>query len=401
MPAVVTFDGPNKIITEIAGGTENELDVIEIYSEWKEWTMLSDNLKFLHAFGVVGGDPITPTQNLGSTFFMENGWRVRPAELSHKLTLVGNIFTREPGESVFIATIGAFTVNTETRVSSLVDSSVARLDLAQLLQAIYVATDGVAGTAEGVGTPTNPSNNIPDARIIADRENLHGYVIRGAFTLTEDHELWSTEGSAASFADVINMGGFSVDDSRFANITLTGAMSGRIEATECIMEIVTGLDGIVRRCGLNQDITLASGGETIFETCHSMVPGNGTPRLFYTANANVNFRNYSGGIEIRDMTTGSVSSFDLDPGHLTLDSTCTGGIVLVRGLGRVTNNAPGVTVLDFGFLDAREQEITYHAIAGNTDVSLDDGTVTVKDELGATIRVLSVSPDGRIRSIVS
>jgi hypothetical protein len=402
MPDIVTFDGPAKVITEIAGGTENELDVIEVYSEWKVWTMLSDNLKFLHAFGVVGGDPITPTQNLGSTFFMENGWRIRPAELDHKLTLVGNIFTREPGESVFLATLGAFTVNTETRVSSLVDSSVARLDLAQLLQAIYVSVDGVAGTAEGVGTPTNPVDNIPDARLIADRENLHGYNVRGSFTLSEDHEFWAFEGSAATFADILNLGGFSVESSRFSNVTLTGAMSGAIEAVECVMEILTGLDGILRRCGLNQDITLAAAAEALLESCYSMVPGTTTPRIFYAANSDLNMRDFSGGIELRDMTTGCTSSIDLDPGHLVIDSSCTGGIVLVRGLGRITDNSAGaVTVLDFGFLSAEEMQITYHAIAGNATVSLDDQTVTIKDESGATIRVLSVSVDGRVRTIVS
>jgi hypothetical protein len=120
MPAIVTFDGPNKIITELAAGSVNSLDLTEIYSEWKEWVQLSDNAKFLQAFSVVGGDPISGTQNLGSTFFLENGWRIRPAELNHKLIIVGNVFTREAGQSAFLATLGAFTVNTETQVSPLV-----------------------------------------------------------------------------------------------------------------------------------------------------------------------------------------------------------------------------------------------------------------------------------------
>lgn len=120
MPDIVTFDGPNKVITEISAAGDNELDVVEIYSEWKDWVRVSDNAKFEPAFAVTGGDPITATQNLGSTFFLENGWRIRPAELDHKLTLVGNLFTREEGQSAFLSTLGAYTVNTETRVSALV-----------------------------------------------------------------------------------------------------------------------------------------------------------------------------------------------------------------------------------------------------------------------------------------
>jgi hypothetical protein len=122
MPAVVTFDGANKIITEIAGGAENTIDVVEIYSEWKVWVATSDNSKYLQAFTPVGGDEITLTESLGITYFLENGWRIRPAELSHKLTLVGNLFTREPGESAFVSTVGAYTVSAETRVSNLIST---------------------------------------------------------------------------------------------------------------------------------------------------------------------------------------------------------------------------------------------------------------------------------------
>lgn len=139
MPAVVTFDGPNKRIVEISASGDNEIDVAEIYSEWKDWAKVSDNLKYLQAFSVVGGDPITLVQSLGSTFFLENGWRFRPAELTHKLTLAGNLYTREAGQSVFVPTIGSFTVVAELRVSSLVDSiaSQAENDVAALLQTVY------------------------------------------------------------------------------------------------------------------------------------------------------------------------------------------------------------------------------------------------------------------------
>lgn len=119
MPDIVSFDGANRIITELDTGGDSSLSAVEIYSEWKFWSTLSDNLKFLPAFSVVGGDPVTLSESLGSTFFLENGWRIRPAERDHKLTVQGNMFTREPGESVFVPTQGDFTVSAETRVSLL------------------------------------------------------------------------------------------------------------------------------------------------------------------------------------------------------------------------------------------------------------------------------------------
>jgi hypothetical protein len=129
----VTFDGPNKIMTEISAEGDNTLEVVDIYSAWKEWVLQSDNAKYEQAFAVVGGDPISGTQNLGSTFFLENGWRIRPAELTHKLTVLGNLFTREAGESPFIPVLGAYTVTIELRVSNLVDTvATGASDLTQL-----------------------------------------------------------------------------------------------------------------------------------------------------------------------------------------------------------------------------------------------------------------------------
>ena len=118
---VVTFDGPNKVITEIAAGSLNEITAAEIYSDWKRWVAEADNAKFAFAFTPVGGDPITASQSLGVTLFLENGWRIRPAELDHKLSVVGNLYTRESGQSAFLPTLGAFTVLVETRVSSIID----------------------------------------------------------------------------------------------------------------------------------------------------------------------------------------------------------------------------------------------------------------------------------------
>jgi hypothetical protein len=152
MPAVVTFDGDNRRIIEISAGGDNELNVAEVYSEWKEWVKSAPaNAAVEQAFRQVGGDPISPTQDLGTTFFLMNGWKVRPAELNHKLTLVGNIVTDPAGESVFVPTLGAFTVNTETRVSNLID--VSRLDLNALsTESADAVWNSMIETAGGSGS---------------------------------------------------------------------------------------------------------------------------------------------------------------------------------------------------------------------------------------------------------
>ena len=402
MADIVTFDGDNLRIVEIAAGAENELDVIEIYSEWKEWLATNSNAAYPPAFETVGGDPISPTQDLGTTYFLINGWKIRPAELDHKLILVGNIFPEGGEGSVFVSTLGAFTVNTETRVSNLVDSSIARLDLTQLLQEVYIdPINGTSGTGESVGTPTNPVDNVTDARTIADRDNLQAYAIRGAITITADHENWSFRGISAVFGDIITLNGASVDGSKFEEMTITGTMTGEIEANYCLIEILTGLDGMYRHCGLDDsNLVTASDVELVFDTCYSKVAGSLTPILGLAANTVVNIRNYSGGITLEDATAGNIVSVDLDPGHLILDASCTGGTILVRGTGRLTDNSAGSTIVDDGLLNTVEIDTMIQSTVGNVDVAGNDLKVTVLNKDLTTNRELSVSADQRTRRIL-
>ena len=116
----VTFDGTNKLIICTAGTTS--LDVQEdIYSAWKDWVQTDDNAKYLQALAVIGGDPITETISLGSTYFLENGWKIRPQESSHVLTVSGNLYARD-GSSPFVVTLGNYNVMISMARSNLIDT---------------------------------------------------------------------------------------------------------------------------------------------------------------------------------------------------------------------------------------------------------------------------------------
>lgn len=103
-PQKVTFDGPNRLIFINAG--ETSIDVQEdIYSNWKEWTRTRNNATWPIAISTLGGDPITETTFVGDTYFLENGWRIQPwipganGSNGYILDIVGNIYTREPGQN--------------------------------------------------------------------------------------------------------------------------------------------------------------------------------------------------------------------------------------------------------------------------------------------------------------
>lgn len=126
MPDIVNFNvtGPGLFIEVIDSGGDIEIDLVEVYSEWKDWTRLSDNLKFAPAFRQAGADPISASQNTGATFFLNTGagWRIRPSERDHLLTIKGNMFTDPEDQNPIAPTLGAFTVLVREFVSNVVDS---------------------------------------------------------------------------------------------------------------------------------------------------------------------------------------------------------------------------------------------------------------------------------------
>jgi len=118
--AKVTFDGVNKKI--IVDDAITELDVqIDLYSDWKEWLKEEDNSKFLSAMRTVGGDPTTGVKSVAPYFFLTNGWKIRPYEGNHTLTITGNLFVDEPetyGYNLIIPTLGSYTVTINLSTTS-------------------------------------------------------------------------------------------------------------------------------------------------------------------------------------------------------------------------------------------------------------------------------------------
>lgn len=115
----IAFDGVTKLAT-LSGGTTT-LTGPELWSRWVDWVATSDNSKYPIALSQIGGDEISAGKYLGVTFFLENGWKIRPYEGNHTLTITGNIFSRD-GSSPVAHTIGDYNVTVNMSTSNLVDT---------------------------------------------------------------------------------------------------------------------------------------------------------------------------------------------------------------------------------------------------------------------------------------
>lgn len=113
----VTIDGVNLLITFDAIGTfQADRD---LYSDWKEWVLLSDNMKFPQAFDTAAGDATSPTQSIAPYFFLRNdlGWRIKPFEADGDTEILGNLYPRASTIAMIIPTVGAFTSHVTREIS--------------------------------------------------------------------------------------------------------------------------------------------------------------------------------------------------------------------------------------------------------------------------------------------
>jgi hypothetical protein len=359
MADVVTFDPVNLRIVEISAGDDNELDLVEVYSEWKDWLLADPSrMGYPPAFRQVGSDPISPTQNLGTTFFLLNGWRIRPAELSHKLTIVGNVFTDPSGFSVFVNTLGAFTVNAETRVSNLVDSVLVNspdIQYASFNGGVWVdLVNGTPGTEYPQGTQRAPVDNFTDALAVAAARGFVTLFIVGHATIggALDYSNFFFVGQSRVRSHLIVDAAANVAGAEFSNATITGTLDGGATISNCDVQALNFVDGTVQSCVLFGPITLSGGNDAHFLDCWAGNIGGSPPVIdLGGSGSGLALRNYSGAVTLQNKSGVESVVADMASGLLTLGPTITAGTITVRGVGSLVNNSVGATVDSTGLLN--------------------------------------------------
>ena len=100
----ITLNGATKrIILDSAS-----VSAAQIWSAWVDWH--EANQQWPLAFQLVGGNALGGGLFIPPYFFLLNGWRVRPMEASHNLTITGNLFVDGGGVPV-VSTLGTYQVN--------------------------------------------------------------------------------------------------------------------------------------------------------------------------------------------------------------------------------------------------------------------------------------------------
>lgn len=117
MANTVTFDATNRLIifNQVVPDADNRISLNvkrDIYSDAKrQWQTTSSLYGLQFPFTAVGGFDIGGGLFSGTDYFLDNDtWKIRPYESDHELLLAGNLRGANPTASIFIPTIGTYTV---------------------------------------------------------------------------------------------------------------------------------------------------------------------------------------------------------------------------------------------------------------------------------------------------
>ena len=153
--ADATFDGENLLVMLPVGQTEVSA-TRNLYSAWKEFAKTGTNARYPVAFDTLGGDPTTAAGAVSPFFFLRNdlGWRIRPAAEDANVTILGNLYGRDPALSVVVPPVGAFTVlvNIERDASSVVETAGSGVTEQDKLDIAALVLDEAVGTTRPTGS---------------------------------------------------------------------------------------------------------------------------------------------------------------------------------------------------------------------------------------------------------
>jgi hypothetical protein len=357
----VTFDGPNKLINLNLG--VDTLDVqIDLYSEWKRWSVLDINLKFEQAFRTFGGDQTISGQFAPRYFFLTNGWRI-VVDTAEDVNIGVNLFTDEL-DTPFITSNNS-TVTLRNSDSPVVDTGIAQsLDYGGMV--VVNSSIGVGGDEYPTGTLGQPASSISYAKVIAEKYGITKIKAYGSTLI--DVDLIGYQVIGGNLTDVITINNANVDKTTFRQCLLYGAYQGEIAADNCIIgDEFTGMNGYFQHCGFLGNMNFDEGVECVLNDCHSQVPGMNSPAIYLDKNIKLSLRKYSGGLAIYDSQSGTTATLEFLVGNCRVLSGNTGGELVIRGLASLTDESSGTTVNTTGLL-IPYNVATQHSLNVNTEI---------------------------------
>jgi hypothetical protein len=253
---------------------------------------------------------------------------------------------------------------------------------------------GLSGTLFPRGTQTDPVNNFPDADIIASSRRLTKIILHGTLVAIPSYDLGNYAIEGVNILDAtVALAGAPCVNTAYENLALGGTQGvGFTVIRECITESITNFEGAMVDCVLNGSTytlvdTPASLLDISFFDCVSGTPGANSPIIDVNGcSSGIQIRRYAGGIQLQNITAGNCISIDLTSGTVTLHASCTSGVVVIRGVGKlIDNSGVGLTVDSSGLIMAEDVVLSRKLSQNKFVTDSSTGVATLYDDDGVTV----------------
>lgn len=207
--------------------------------------------------------------------------------------------------------------------------------------------NGTTGTTFPKGSHVEPVNNMADALLIAQVRGIESFIVHGALTLAtgDDVSGYRFEGENAITSFLTVESGAVVTNCQFEDLFVTNSiLDGYCYLKHCYVSGVSGIEGFLEGCIIAGALSLTGTQNTFFVDCKSGCVGLGAADLPVLSMAgsdrHVAFRNFSGPLKITNSTDPlNTACVDISSGAtVTIDSSCTAGVIYIRGVGNIVNN---------------------------------------------------------------
>jgi len=274
-----------------------------------------------------------------------NNYTVTYEDGQYAINIIGG--NSNIGDNVNVNQVSVRSFNSAGLVTS------AGIEAMEYNNAVWVDVNSVAiGALYPVGTPRLPTNNIPDAILIAENRGFSRIHIIGNFTLDTGDDIagYTVYGQDSTKTLLtVNTGAYTAG-AIFENMTVTGVFDDAANFHLCSLIDIQFVQGYIYESVLNGTITLAGSGLTGIYNCWDGKSGDGSATFpvinFNGSGRSLIMRNYFGDLILTNKTGSEITEIDQSSGIIELASTITNGIIKIRGTVDVIDNSTGSAIVD-------------------------------------------------------
>ena len=348
---------------------------VDIYSDGKEDWLSTDFNKYKFPVRSIGGEIVTGGKVLEPTFFLMYGWQIEPASENHELSIFGNIFH---DDSIPIVKVPSGSYSIIVNLSTTVSPDKINSDIVQQVSEaalyenrVYIdANSQNSGTVLPVGTKQYPVNNITDAQAIALARKNKLFLLSD-LTIT-DIEPTDTLVIGSDNWKILTIESGLTGQCTFEKIYLYGEMCGVYDTlVNCWSGPLTNFAGWMEHTSI-ESVELApynedSWGQSWFDSITSMEP-NVPMEIIMNTNTDIIINDMWGKLIPRNMTEGSKVEINMSAGKLIIDESCSGGDIVIRGIGNIENNSSIIPTMDSFVNQENISEAVWCALTENHDM---------------------------------